>query len=103
MINTILEKRILKPKLRESSSGIVKVRNLDTVRIVTERMSGEKEEQDLTNKCDTDTKEGVKRMRKILEKLTDVESKESIVYRSVDVGFPIPFLKVNVFKMTEVV
>lgn len=97
MINTILEKRILQPKLRKSSSNIVKVRNFDTVRIVTESMSGEKEEQDLTDKCDTDTKEGEERMRKILKKLTDVESKESMIYRSVDVGFPIPFLKVNVF------
>lgn len=95
MINKILEKDIFKPKLRESSSCIVKVRNLDTVRIVTERMSGEKEERYLTDECDTDTENGLKQMKKILKKITDIKSKESRVYRSVDVGFPIPFLKVN--------
>lgn len=91
------------PKNRESSSGIVKIRNLDTVRIVTEYMSGQIKEQDLTNEYDTDTEKGLEKMRKKLENLTDIASEESRLYRSVDVGFPIPFLKVNLFKTKEAV
>lgn len=57
---------------------------------------GRREELDLTNKCDLTTREGVKILRNNLQKLTDKESSGNFnAFQSVEVGFPIPFLKVK--------
>lgn len=96
LINKILGKRIFKGKILESTSTICKIRNSDNIRVITEKVSGEREEQDFTGECDLDTEEGVEMLRDFLEKRTDLtcmSSDENI--RCVDIGFPIHFLKVK--------
>ncbi|XP_061180762.1 uncharacterized protein LOC133189405 [Saccostrea echinata] len=96
LINKILQKRIFKAKLRESTSTICKIRNSEEVKIITERINGKLETITLTEKCNLETEDGQKLLRDTLEKLTDMTSTEdSKNFRSVDVGFPIPFLKGN--------
>lgn len=91
LINKILEKRIFKGRNNESTSTICKIRNSAKTRILTESMTGQIDETDLTEKDDVE-----KALRDSLKKLTDMtSSKECIHFRSVDIGFPIPFLKVN--------
>lgn len=98
MINKILEKRIFKGSTLESSSTICKIRNSERIRIITERDTGSVEETVLTNECDLATEKGVKKLRDKLKTLTDMTSStESINHRSVDIGFPIPFLMVGTF------
>lgn len=59
-------------------------------------MKGQKEETDLTDKCNLETKEGVKMLRDFLKDLTDITSSEkSVTFISVEVEFPIPLLEVN--------
>lgn len=96
LINKILGKRIFKGKILESTSTICKIRNSDKIRVITEKVSGEKEEQDFTEECDLGTEEGVTMLRDFLEKRTDLtcmSSDDNI--RCVDIGFPIHFLKAN--------
>lgn len=96
MINKILGKRIFKGKDLESISTICKIRNSDNIRVITEKVSGEREEQDFTGECDLDIEEGVILLRDFLEKRTDLtcmSSDDNI--RCVDIGFPIHFLKVH--------
>lgn len=96
LINKILEKNIFKGKVLESTSTICKIRNSDRIRVISEKVTGEKEEQDFTAECNLSSEEGVKMLRDFLEKRTDLtcmSSDENI--RSVDIGFPIHFLEVN--------
>lgn len=59
-------------------------------------MRGQREETDMTDKCNLETKEGVKMLRNFLKDLTDLTSSEkSVTFNSVEVEFPIPFLGVN--------
>lgn len=59
-------------------------------------MKEQKEETDFTDKCNLETKEGVKMLRDFLKDLTDLtSSKKSVAYKSVEVGFPIPLLEVK--------
>ena len=79
----------------ESTSTICKIRNLEGIKIIIESKTGEKTEMDLTDKCNLETKEGLIKLREYLAKLTEITlSKESMQYRSVDIGFPIPMLQV---------
>lgn len=96
MVNKILQKKIFKDSLFESTSTICKLHNSNKIEIVAKRSDGKPVEFDLTNKCDLTTREGVKMFRKTLQKLTDKESSENPdAFESVEVGFPIPFLKVK--------
>lgn len=97
MINRILGKRIFKARNVESTSTICKIRNAEDVRITIEHSNGETEVIHLPSDCDLDTKEGERKMRDTLKTRTDLtSSKESKHYRSVDIRFPISFLKVNI-------
>lgn len=97
MINKILGKRIFKVRNNESTSTICKIRNLDTLRIITEHTNGETKVILLPRDCNLETKDGEKKMRDILKDLTDLTaSKDSKKFQSVDIGFPIPFLRVNI-------
>lgn len=92
LINKILGMKIFKGRNQESTSTICKIRNLAKTRIITESMTGQVEEIDLTEANDAE-----KALRKSLKKLTDMTySREGITLRSVDIGFPIPFLKVDI-------
>ena len=96
MLNTILGKKIFPEKNEESTSTICKIRNSERIRIIAEHSSGKKTEIDLTDRCDLETKEGVTLLRKELRQLTDLtQSQESKHFRNVDIGLPVPFLKVN--------
>lgn len=68
MINKILGKRIFKGKDLESISTICKIRNSDNIRVITEKVSGEREEQDFTGECDLDIEEGVILLRDFFRK-----------------------------------
>lgn len=88
--------RLFKEHNLESTSTICKLRNSDTIRIITESMTGHTNEMDFTDTCDIKTKEGVKLLRNYLGQKTDITtSEESRQYRSVDIRLPIPFLKVT--------
>nr|XP_022288226.1 uncharacterized protein LOC111100543 isoform X2 [Crassostrea virginica] len=94
LINKILEKRIFKGRNSESTSTVCKIRNSESVKITVEHLSGQMEVIDLTDKCDSNTAEGLRILRGKLRDLTDMTlSQESKQYRSVDIGLPIPFLK----------
>lgn len=80
----------------ESTSTIIKIRNSDKIKIITEKYTGEIKETDFTNKCDLACDEGVKALNEFLTKTTDMTSSEECVqYKGVDIGLPVPFLKVN--------
>lgn len=97
LINKILNKKIFKCRNLESTPSIVKLRNSDRIRIVTESNTGEIRETDLTSKCNLSSKDGVKLFRKFLKEKTDMTcSKESVQFQSVDIALPIPFLGVRI-------
>lgn len=70
LINKLLGKQLFKGRNNESTSTICKLRNSDKIRVKTTNMKGEKEETDLTDKCNLETKEGVKMLRDFLKDLT---------------------------------
>lgn len=96
MINKIIGKKIFKGKLFESTATVCKLRNSEKVKIIVEYASGKPNVvRDMPSKYNPDTKDGRKKLREVLEQLTDIKiSKEIIDINYVDVGFPIPFLKV---------
>lgn len=97
LINKILQKNIFICKSLESTSTICKIRNLETVEIKTKSENGKVDRIDLSEKCNMNEEPGVKFLREKLAKLTNrTVSADSIQYDTVDVGFPIPFLKVTI-------
>lgn len=93
----ILQKNIFIGHTIESTSTICKIRNLDRVKIITKRKDGpiDDPEIDLTERCDLTSERGLELLRTHLTQLTDRTSSERRVeFEFVDVGFPIPFLKV---------
>lgn len=91
----ILQKNIFIGHTMESTSTICKIRNLDRVRIIAKSKDGQIDETDLTERCDLTSECGVELLRTALTDLTDKTlSEKSVDFEFVDVGFPIPFLKV---------
>ena len=79
----------------QSTSTVCKIRNSEKIKISTKDASGKIKEIDLTDKCDINSKGEEKLLRDTLKTLTDIgSSQESKEYQSVDIGLPIPFLKV---------
>ena len=69
--------------------------NSEKIKIIAKHASGLTEEIDLTDKCDINTTEGEKLLRDKLKTFTDIgSSQESKEFQSVDIGLPIPILKV---------
>ncbi|XP_062595928.1 uncharacterized protein in xynA 3'region-like [Saccostrea cucullata] len=96
LINKILQKKNFKAKLKESTSTICKIRNSSEVRIITEDINEEIRTEAFQEKCNLETEDGQTLLRETLKKLTDMTSASvSNYFRSVDVGFPLPFLKGN--------
>lgn len=96
LINKLFEKQLFRGRNNESTSTICKLRNSERIRVITTDMRGQREETDFTDKCNLETKEGVKMLRNFLKDLTDLTSSEkSATFNSVEVEFPIPFLRVN--------
>lgn len=95
LINKLLGKQLFKGRNNESTSTICKLRNSDQIRVKTTNMKGEKEETDLTDQCNLETKEGVKMLRDFLKDLTDLTSSEkSVTFKSVEVELTFPLLEV---------
>lgn len=95
LVNKILDKKILITRNVQSTSTVCKIRNSEKIKISAEHASGKTKEIELTDKCDINNKEGQKLLRDTLKPLTDLGSSEkSMEYQSVDIGMPIPFLKV---------
>lgn len=98
LINKILDKKILITRNVQSTSTVCKIRNSEKIKISAEYASGKTEEIELPDKCDINNKEGHKLLRDTLKPHTDMVSWEkSKEYQSVDIGMPIPFLKVVYF------
>lgn len=96
LINKLLGKQLFRGRNNESTSTICKLRNSEKIRVITTNIQGQKEETDFTDKCNLETKEGVKMLRNFLKDLTDLTSSEkSVTFKSVEVEFPIPLLEVN--------
>lgn len=96
LINKILGKRIFKGQTAESTSSVCKIRNSEKVRIFSENKNGDIKEVEVPFDCDTESKTGIDSLMNVLMELTNkTKSKESINYKYIDVGFPIPFLKEN--------
>lgn len=96
LINKLFEKQLFRGRNNESTSTICKLRNSERIRVITTDMRGQREETDFTDKCNLETKEGVKMLRNFLKDLTDLTSSErSATFNSVEVEFPIPFLRGN--------
>lgn len=96
LINKILNRRIFKGRNLETTSTIIKLRDSERVRIITENDAGKIKEKDFSDKYDLESKDGVKILRDYLKNMTDMTaSQRSAQIRSVDIGLPIPFLKVT--------
>lgn len=80
----------------ESTATICKLRNSEKVKIIVEYASGKPNVvRDMPLKYNPDTEDGRKKLREVLKQLTDISvSKEIFDIKCVDVGFPIPSLKV---------
>lgn len=95
LVNKLLGKQLFRCRNNEFTTTICKLRNSDKIRVKTTHMKGEKEETDLTDKCNLETKEGVKMLRDFLKDLTDLTSSEkSATIKSVEVELTFPFLEV---------
>lgn len=96
MINNILNKKLFEDRNFKTTSNIVKIRHSERVRIIAESETGNIKEKDFTYKCDLGSADGVKVLRDYLKDMTDMTaSQKSAQTWSVDIGFPIPFLKVT--------
>lgn len=96
LINKILNRRLFKGRNLETTSTIIKLRNSERVKIITESDTGKIEETDFTDKCDLASKDGEKVLRDFLKDMTDMTaSQRSAQIRSVDISLPIPFLQGN--------
>lgn len=96
LINKILNRRIFKGRNLETTSTIIKLRDSERVRIITENDAGKIKEKDFSDKFDLASKDGAKVLRDYLKYMTDMTaSQRSAQIRSVDIGLPIPFLKVT--------
>lgn len=95
LINKLLGKQLFRGRNNESTSTICKLRNSERIRVLTTDLNGQKEETDFTDRCNLETKEGVKMLRDFLKGLTDLTSSEkSVTFKSVEVEFPIPLFEV---------
>lgn len=95
LINKILEKNIFEDQNDESTSTICKIRNSEAVKIIAKSKDGKIDEIDLSEVCDLNSDSGVEILQTALADLTDMTKSEgSVNFEYVDVGMPIPFLKV---------
>lgn len=96
LINKLLNRRLFKGRNLETTSTIIKLRNSERIKIITESDAGKIEEKDFTDKCDLASKDGVKVLRDFLKDMTDMTaSQRSAQIRNVDISLPIPFLQGN--------
>lgn len=86
-----MKKNVFKGRTNESTATICKVRNSEKLTIKVEDKNKKVEELDISENIDLDTREGISKLSKELTKYT-----ESSEYNCVDIGLPLPFLKVNV-------
>lgn len=98
MINKILEIKLFKGKLFESTSTICKIRNSDQIKIITTKKTGEINERIFLNKLNLSNKEDVRVLRNYLKTRTDLTHMPQDLnadFQTVDILLPVRFLKVN--------
>lgn len=96
LINEILNEKPTEDRMLETTLTFVKLRNSDRVRITTESDTGNIKEKDFTEKCDLESKDGVKVLRDYLKNMSYMTaSRKTSQIRSVVIGFPNPFLKIT--------
>lgn len=101
LINKILENEIFLGHTLESTSTICKIRNLERAKVITKRKTGEVVDLVLPEPFDIRDESNLETLQELLTDLTDMTvSKASREFEYVDVGFPIPFLKVMTFQYT---
>lgn len=94
LINKILGKEIFSPELFESASTICKIRNSKCKIIISKLNSGQEDKKVFDGQeVDSET------VHKILSELLESEKSKKIAF--VDVGFPIPFLKVTFYYLLK--
>lgn len=88
----MLNKKLIEDRILGTTSTFVKLRNSDRVRTNTESDTGNIKEKDFTEKCDLESKDGVKVLRDYLKNMSHMTaSRKTSQIRSVDIGFQIPF------------
>lgn len=102
LINLILNKKLIKDRILKTTSTFGKLRNSDRIRITTESDIGTEsdtgniKENDFTEKCDLEIKDGVKVLRDYLKNMSYMTVfRKTAQIRSVDIRFPNPFLKIT--------
>lgn len=76
LINKILNRRIFKGRNLETTSTIIKLRDSERVRIITENDAGKIKEKDFSDKYDLESKDGVKILRDYLKNMTDMTASQ---------------------------
>ena len=95
LINKILKKNVFQGRTNESTSTICKLRNSEKITIKVEHNNDVVKEIDIPEDICMETPEGIENLRELLMRYTDLTTcTESKEYQCVDIGLPIPFLKV---------
>lgn len=100
MINKILGINLFKGRLVESTSTICKIRNSGQIKIITTKVTGEITAKDFSDTCHSLSKECLKNIRRYLKERTDLTHMQPDItadFQTVDIGIPVPFLKVGMF------
>lgn len=96
LINKIMGIKLFKGRLAESTSTVCKIRNSDQIRIIATKNTGEILETNFPNKCNLQQKKDIRELRRVLKECTDHKYTSSdIGFQTVDIGLPVPFLKVK--------
>lgn len=105
LINKILGKNLFKGRLVESTSTICKIRNSGQIKIITTKVTGEIKAKDFSDTCNSLSKECLREIRRYLKERTDLTHMQPDItadFQTVDIGLPVPFLKVGMFAIVAV-
>lgn len=105
LINKILGINLFKGRLLESTSTICKIRNSGQIKIITTKVTGEIKEKIFSDTCNLLNKECVREIRRYLKERTDLTQMQLDItadFQTVDIGLPVPFLKVAMLVLVAV-
>lgn len=96
---------MFKGRLHESTSTICKIRNSGQIKIITTKVTGEIKAKDFSDTCNSLSKECLREIRRYLKERTDLTHMQPDItadFQTVDIGLPVPFLKVGMFAIVAV-
>lgn len=96
---------MFKGRLLESTSTICKIRNSGQIKIITTKVTGEIKEKNFSDTCNLLNKECVREIRRYLKERTDLTQMQLDItadFQTVDIGLPVPFLKVAMLVLVAV-